>query len=91
MKKNGNSTARKVVFTFHSSAAAEVFVAGTFNDWNLHEDPLEKNAKGWRITKHLEPGTYEYRFIVDGTWMDDPVCKRRKPNQYGGENCILEV
>ena len=52
---------------------------------------MKKNAKGWKTVKYLDPGIYEYRFIVDGVWADDPACKSRRSNQYGSENCVLEV
>jgi 1,4-alpha-glucan branching enzyme len=91
MKKTKSASTRKVIFSFHPLHAGEVFVAGTFNNWEPRKDKLKKNAKGWKAVKFLEPGTYEYRFIVDGIWVDDPGCTSRRPNQYGGENCILEV
>jgi len=91
MKKTSKVSIRKIIFSFHSPFAEEVFVAGTFNNWEPRRDPLKKNMKGWKMSKYLEPGTYEYRFIVDGIWVDDPACMSRRPNQYGSENCILEV
>ena len=89
--KTRSPSGTKVTFSFHSPYAEEIYVTGTFNNWEPRKDPLKKNAKGWKITKYLNPGIYEYRFIVDGIWMDDPSCKSRRPNHYGGEICILEV
>jgi len=37
------------------------------------------------------PGRYEYRFVVDGQWRDDPACTERVPNGFGSENCVLRV
>ena len=91
MKKTNRALARKVIFSFHAPDAGEVFIAGTFNDWKPRTDPLKKKAKGWSAVKYLDPGTYEYRFIVDGIWADDPTCKSRRSNQYGSENCVLDV
>lgn len=45
----------------------------------------------WTITISLTPGQHEYRFIVDGQWADDPHCDIRKPNPFGGENCLRVV
>jgi hypothetical protein len=39
----------------------------------------------------LSPGEYEYRFLVDGQWKDDPMAKRYVGNPFGGFNCVLEV
>ncbi len=86
------SDGKKVIFSFNNwPFAEEVFVAGTFNDWEFRRDPMKKTKKGWELAKYLHPGIYEYRFIVDGIWMDDPAAKIRCRNQYGGENCVLEV
>jgi hypothetical protein len=55
-------------------------------------NPLKKNKEGtWSTALNLFPGTYEYRFIVDGKWKDDPACKKHHVNRYGGHNCVLMV
>ncbi|HTX88154.1 MAG TPA: glycogen-binding domain-containing protein [Bacteroidales bacterium] len=53
--------------------ASKVAVAGNFNGWNPNEIYLEKVEGGWVIPYVLAPGTYEYKFIVDGKWMPDPA------------------
>jgi hypothetical protein len=45
----------------------------------------------WRAKVKLPPGTYHYRFIVDGEWHDDPACTLRIPNEFGGSNILREV
>ena len=83
---------KRVTFTVHAPHAREVAMAGTFNDWDPLTRPLKREADGnWKVTFYLAPGKYEYRFIVDGIWTDDPCCTTRCWNQYGGENCILVV
>ena len=92
MKKiKGMFKGKKVIFSLQWPDAREVFVAGTFNNWDTRKDQLKEIAKGWKLIKYLAPGTYEYRFVVDGIWMDDPTARTRCPNQYGGQNCVLEV
>jgi 1,4-alpha-glucan branching enzyme len=91
MKKMSRASTRKVTFSFLAPEAGKVCIAGTFNDWEPRKDPLKKSAKGWKTVKYLDPVTYEYRFVVDGIWVDDPACTRRRSNQYGSENCLLEV
>jgi len=83
---------KRVNFTVHAPHAREVAVAGTFNDWDPSSRPLKRAEDGsWTVTFFLAPGKYEYRFVVDGIWTDDPCCTTRCWNRYGGENCILEV
>ena len=86
-----SKTRRRVTFSFSSPDAKEVFVAGTFNNWDPRKDPFKKHSTGWKAVKYLAPGTYEYLLVVDGVWVHDPSCTRRCGNPYGGENCILEV
>ncbi len=83
---------KRVTFTVHAPHAREVAVAGTFNDWDPSTRALKREEGGnWAVTFFLAPGKYEYRFVVDGIWTDDPCCTTRCWNQYGGENCILVV
>jgi hypothetical protein len=49
------------------------------------------SAANGRADLTLAPGRYEYRFIVDGEWMADPLAKDFVPNPFGGQNSLLEV
>ena len=46
--------------------AQEVFVSGNFNNWNKKQIKLDKTIDGWSAEVFLEPGSYNYNFIVDG-------------------------
>jgi 1,4-alpha-glucan branching enzyme len=75
-----------------ASTAGEVYVAGSFNDWNPTADALEKGEDGvWHITLKLSPGEYEYKFVVDGTWVEDPGNPNTVSDPYGGKNSVLTV
>jgi hypothetical protein len=39
----------------------------------------------------LPPGTYHYRFLVDGEWRDDPVCPLHVPNIFGSQDAVRIV
>lgn len=72
--------------------ASDVFVSGEFNAWSPSKHRLEKVAEGlFRITLELAPGTYQYKLIVDGTWMEDPGNPDTVPDPYGGVNSVLTV
>lgn len=43
------------------------------------------------MTVGLSPGTYRYRFLVDGEWRDDPECTLRVPNPFGTEDAVQAV
>ena len=77
-------------FTHHS--ATTVCVAGTFNDWHAEAKPLHLVGDGrWLKETALPPGTYEYRLVVDGQWIADPLAKETVANPFGGRNSILKV
>jgi 1,4-alpha-glucan branching enzyme len=72
--------------------AASVFIAGNFNDWHPNvTEMLEVGNGRWAKEITLAPGSYEYRLVVDGQWMADPVCQDSVPNPYGGRNSVLTV
>ena len=72
--------------------AQAVFVAGSFNDWQPSAMPLQKQSGGrWVVELMIEPGRHEYRFVVDGEWMNDPLASAYKSNPFGGLNCVLQL
>lgn len=76
---------------FHPDAT-EVFVAGSFNGWDPSATPLQPQGDGrWAVELILGRGKYEYRFLVDGEWTDDPLSPAYVSNPFGGLNCILAV
>lgn len=71
--------------------AEKVYLAGSFNNWIPDEIPMQKDGENWTITLDLSPGIYEYKFIVDEEWMDDPNNPLRLENQYFTFNSILLI
>ena len=81
-----------VKFVFSAIRANSISVAGTFNNWTPEVLTLKKDLIGvWRGAMYLKPGIYEYRFNVDGKWVNDPSAKKTVPNEWGGKNTVLEV
>jgi 1,4-alpha-glucan branching enzyme len=72
--------------------ATVVAVTGNFCDWSPDGRPLRPDRHGvWTTTLNLPPGRYEYRFLIDGQWHDDPACTERVPNPFGTQNCVFRV
>ena len=72
--------------------ARTVFIAGSFNGWDPQRTPLRKDLRGvWHASLPLSPGRYEYRFIVDGQWQEDPSARESVPNPHGARNSVLVV
>ena len=53
--------------------AREVVLTGSFNNWNNHNLVMNKTETGWNLAVELEPGYYQYQFIVDGKYFTDPL------------------
>ncbi|MBN2055669.1 hypothetical protein JW905_12140 [bacterium] len=74
----------------------EVLVSGSFNGWaSAPPDALamtDDNGDGvWEVDTELDIGTYLYKFIVDGLWIEDPGNNDRSPDGYGGYNSVVHV
>ncbi len=72
---------------------AQVSVAGEFNNWNA-DASLMTDADGdglFETTLEIAPGRYEYKFVVDGSWHEDPFAAEQVPDPYGGKNSVLVV
>jgi len=74
--------------------AHTVAIAGDFNGWNPQANTL-KDPDGdsiWTGTLKLEPGRYEYMFVLDGEkWFPDPNALRYVKDGFGNKNAILEI
>ena len=95
--KTKMSTSRKkqsiaVRLEFHCGNARTVCIAGTFNDWNPKSTTMVSAGQGqWIKDLSLRPGSYEYQYVVDGKWINDPQAVKSTPNPYGGRNSVLVV
>lgn len=88
----GGSHHEYVDFELTHPTAQEVCIAGSFNDWHPNATPMIRQDNGrWTIGLALPPGRYEYRFVVDGEWMDDPAAGELIPNPFGTANAVIEV
>ena len=90
MSRTTNQQKRE--FSFKAPEAREVLLAGDFTHWLANPIRLQRQPDGvWRATASLAPGSYHYRFYVDGEWRDDPECKLRVRNPFGTENDVLQI
>ena len=83
---------RKTQFTFQDPTARRVSLVGDFNNWDTKAGPMYKGPDGvWHLGVALKPGRYEYRFVADEIWCDDPTAQQKAPNSMGTENCVRIV
>jgi 1,4-alpha-glucan branching enzyme len=89
-KKKGDK--RRVTFSLSAPAAHEVSLGGDFNDWNTIAHPMKKDANGmWKKTLVLAPARYEYKFMVDGNWQNDPGNDQTCFNCFGTLNNVITI
>lgn len=91
--------ARDIVFELETGVKGQnVVLASELSGWKL--DPYPHLSMRMRETR---PGFYElrlpspwlervqYKFVVNGSWMNDPLNPLKTPDGHGGFNSILEV
>jgi len=85
-------TVRSVKLEFNHDTEGPVFVAGTFNDWDVTSTPMKRGRNGsWTATLKLPPGEYQFRYVADGRWFTDFAADGLVPNGFGELNSVLTV
>jgi len=87
------------IFGCRAPMARSVFLAGSFNHWDPTKLPMRRHPDGtWGLALQLNPGRYEFKFIIDGQWCCDPekgdaqgVQAGCVPNPFGTMNCVVDV
>jgi len=85
---------RPVTLTLVMPEARTVAVVGDFNAWNPRNSALADPEKDgvWTVTLQLDPGRYQYGFLVDGArWETDPNAKWYANDGFGGRNAIIRL
>jgi 1,4-alpha-glucan branching enzyme len=87
-----SSSAKPIEFKLYAPQAKRVSLAGSFNNWDTKKIAAKKDPKGtWTANVNLPPGRHEYKFFVDGSWLNDPSCGACTTNAFGTQNCVREV
>jgi len=86
-------TEREIIFTLEAPINVSVKIAGDFNNWmpqalhltNFPDRPM------WQRVISLKPGSYRYKYLVDGQWVTDPRSDATVDDAYGGANSVIHV
>lgn len=81
-------------YTFRLSGypnARAVYLAGAFNNWNERSTPMLHKGNEWTVSIPLKPGSYSYKFIVDGVWRLDPANTETVEDGMGHTNSFLVI
>ena len=83
---------RRITFRYENADAKNVLLVGNFSNWDEKKHPMKSHGAGrWEKSVLLAPGTYEYKFIVDGKWERDPANKEYRSNSFGTQNSVIQV
>ncbi len=83
----------RVNFSVRAETGSRVFLAGSFNNWDpTSKEMSDRNGDGiYATTISLAPGSYQYKYVIDGTWCADPECADWVQNEHGTLNSVKLV
>ncbi len=83
----------RLVFWYHNDSATSVALAGDFNEWNPQVSFFTRHQSGMWLAEIalLTSGSYQYKLVVDGKWLDDPSNGLKVNDEHGGFNSVLNV
>jgi 1,4-alpha-glucan branching enzyme len=84
----------KVTFSIEAKEANTAAVVGDFNNWNPSEGELSKLKNGTfkGLFEVPKDASYEFKYVVDGTYVNDPEADSYVYNEFAGaENSVVTV
>ena len=89
----GGGGATVVTFVLAAAGARSVALAGDFDGWDPARLPLRREASGlWTVDVPLQPGRYQYAFVVDGRrFVADPAAPRAGGDDFGQPTSVVTV
>ncbi len=69
---------------------SKVSIAGSFNQWKPQAMRKQKGGE-FAVSMPLSAGYYEYKFIADGTWVNDADNGAYTFNPYGTVNSVFRA
>ncbi len=83
-----------VHFVYYDPEAQQVAATGEFNQWDRRGTPmlpLGRSGVFYRTMDFQGPVRVEYKLIVDGEWITDPLCPNNIDNGIGEKNSYFVV
>ena len=81
------------LFVYKDPKAAEVKIAGDFNEWMPDKGVMSVRSEDgtWKKIINIKPGSYQYKFCIDGEWKEDPNNPNIVCNKYGSYNSLVVI
>ena len=79
---------------FELDGDRSISVVGDFNGWNPGSTPFSRLSDGsLEATAVVRAGErYGFRYLAeDNSWLNDPDIDELEPNDWGGENSLLDL
>ncbi len=92
--RHRNKRGAEAVFSLNAEPGKNVLLSGTFNRWDMRHGIVMKDQDGngtYTCVLELEPGIYEYCFVVDGFLAADRENERFVFNEFGTRNSVFEI
>lgn len=88
-----NNSLKKVSINVKADSTfkGDVRIIGAFNNWNRGSEKLKVKNGHYSADFYLNPGSYEYKFFINGNEVNDPGNKELVSNGMGGFNNVLKV
>jgi len=83
-----STSSQTIVLTYPLGDSSKVSVAGSWNGWA--RQPMFMTEEKLVFDAHLQPGEYQYKFIVGDEWKIDPE-KPTTTDSSGNVNNVLVV
>jgi len=88
--------AHAVHFIYYDPRAHQVAVTGDYNDWGrtgivMSLTPLRRTGIFYRTIQLDGPARLEYKLVVDGQMVDDPLCPNSCESGIGGRNSYFVI
>ena len=84
----------RVIFSIEAKVTTSAAVIGDFNNWNIEEGALSKLKNGTfkGVFDLPKDSSYEFKYLIDGNYLNDPEADGLKWNDYAGsENSVLAL
>ena len=84
----------KVTFSVEAKEANTASVVGDFNNWDQESGALNKLKNGTfkGVFDLNKEASYEFKYVVDGQFVNEPEADSFRWNDYAGaENSVLSI
>ncbi len=84
----------KVTFSISAKEAINASVVGDFNNWDIEAGTMEKLKNGTfkALLEMPKDATYEFKYVVDGEFVNEPEADSQVWNDFAGaENSVLSL